>query len=186
MQPPVALRLIARNRCDEAIAASPKWPNALQCNARCASASPRWAAVTNARSARRGNAVHVALVAHGVDRDSAIALRIRYYHRTYRQYHYALLRGRFSARTVNDDANEREPNSQPTTVTTRRKSSFPKILNSSVPAYRRRACGLHPAPRAKSRSFGFIPDAYCPTSRSGSARFACVGVCDRLSVQPLS
>lgn len=46
------------------------------------------------------------------DLHGAIGPRIRYYHRTYRQFYYALLRGRLAPRTVDDDADERAPDAE--------------------------------------------------------------------------
>ena len=46
------------------------------------------------------------------DLHGAIGPRIRYYHRTYRQFYYALLRGRLSPRTVDDDADDRAPDAE--------------------------------------------------------------------------
>ncbi|WP_241352516.1 fatty acid desaturase [Burkholderia cenocepacia] len=46
------------------------------------------------------------------DLHGAIAPRIRYYHRTYRQFYSALLRGRLSPRAVDDDRDDREPDAE--------------------------------------------------------------------------
>lgn len=49
------------------------------------------------------------------DLHGAIAPRIRYYHRTYRQFYSALLRGRLSPRAVDDDRDDREPDAEAAT-----------------------------------------------------------------------